>query len=133
MAIEQKGLPLASGCRLWGGAGFTNDSPAVRIYGDKVRLARIAWSIHNARPVPPGCRVRVYCGRPRCLVHLTLVTPRPKATTPRAKLTDTDRCAIQRLAKRGMSERALALRYHVAESTIHYVKHGGRKRPRRTP
>jgi len=126
------------GARAGKGYGLINEGGA---NSKKIYAHRLAWEVHNSRPVPKGLHVCHHCDNPACVNpnHLFLGTNQDnvndkvsKGRQPRgsksqvSKLSDDDVMEIRKLGSLGKSHTSIAKKFNVQRSNITLILHGKR-------
>lgn len=119
-------------CWVWTGSRNGAGYGTVTIDGRSDFAHRLAWTLTYGR-IPPGKRVLHRCDNPPCVrpSHLFLGTQSEnlidavtKGRGGTAKLTVSDILTIRDLLAEGLSQQAVADRFHVSQVTISLVHRG---------
>lgn len=135
-----EGCWLWTGCKIHHGYGMLNTGGK---HGQNKLAHRISWELHHSEPIPEGMEVLHRCDNPSCVnpAHLFLGTQKDnvadmisKHRSPYGKcfykiaacgeanhahkLTAADVLEIRAACAKGETQRSVALRYGVAQSTI---------------
>ena len=118
-----------TGCWIWEGTVGHKGHGRINLSGHVLTAHRVYWEWAMGRAVQDGCLLHHNCHNPRCvnpdhLREMTMKEHKRHHLDPRRQLTQEQADEIRHLRFLGLTQPALAAKFHVSRATIRDILAG---------